>query len=208
MNDPESMLRAGLNRLNLDTDPITVKSLFEFIGLLNKWNRVYNLTSVRTFDSMVSAHLLDCLAVGAYLQGMRILDVGSGAGLPGIPLAVCFSDKRFKLLDSSAKKTRFMLQAASEIALGNVSIEQTRIERYRPRHQFDTVVCRAFGSVERFIAAAGPLARRSGRMLAMKGRYPVGELVGLPKGYDLVAVHKLDVPSLHAQRHLVEIVRR
>ncbi len=208
MNDPESMLHAGLNGLNLKTDPSTVKSLFEFIVLLNKWNRVYNLTSVRTLDLMVAAHLLDCLAVGAHLQGVRILDVGSGAGLPGIPLAVCFSDKKFVLLDSSAKKTRFMLQAVSELALGNVGVEQTRIERYRPRHQFDTVVCRAFGSVERFISAAGPLARRSGCLLAMKGRYPVGELADLPEGYDLVAVHKLNVPSLHALRHLVEIVRR
>lgn len=207
VDEPESKLRAGLNRLHLDVDPITVKRLFEFIVLLNKWNRVYNLTSIRRLDSMVTAHLLDCLSVCAYVQGSRIADVGSGAGLPGIPLAICFSEKKFLLLDSSAKKTRFLHQAVSELALNNVDIEKTRIESYRARHQCDTVVCRAFGSLVQFVTTAGSLCRRSGRMLAMKGRYPVEELIDLPKGFELVAVHKLDVPGMDAQRHLVEIVR-
>jgi 16S rRNA (guanine527-N7)-methyltransferase len=156
---------------------------------------------------MVTAHLLDCLSVCAYVQGSRIADVGSGAGLPGIPLAICCNEKKFLLLDSSAKKTRFLYQVVSELALSNVDIEQTRVESYQARHQCDTVICRAFGSLVQFVTTAGPLCKRSGRMLAMKGRYPAGELIDLPKGFELVAVHKLDVPGTDAQRHLIEIVR-
>ena len=207
MNDPESKLRSGLNKLHLDFDPLAVERLVEFIVLLNKWNRVYNLTSVRGLDSMLTAHLLDCLSVCAYVQGSQIADVGSGAGFPGIPLALYFSEKRFLLLDSSAKKTRFLRQVVSELELSNVEIEQTRIESYRPKRRVETVICRAFGSLVKFITSAGSLCQHSGRMLAMKGQYPVGELHDLPKGYDLVAVYKLEVPFMNAQRHLVEIVR-
>ena len=157
---------------------------------------------------MVTRHILDSLAVLPFVTGPRVLDVGTGPGLPGIPLAVALPDLDFVLLDSNAKKTRFVTQAVTELGLGNVTVVRGRLEDYRPEAPFDTVIARAFASLADFAAAAGPLSAPSGRLLAMKGRRPGEEMAELPAGYVAEAVEALAVPSLEdAERHLV-VIRR
>ena len=156
---------------------------------------------------MVNLHLLDSLTVLPHLHGSRILDVGSGAGLPGIPLAVFSPQREFVLLDANGKKARFMRQAVIDLGLRNVVVEHARTESYHPAEGFDTVISRAFASVADFVRGAGSHCRKGGRLLAMKGRYPDTELEALPVGYRVVDVHALDIPGLTSQRHLIEIAR-
>ena len=210
MTTPESLkvsLATGLNTLGLAVEVPRQQILLDYIALLGKWNRVYNLTAVRDPVEMVPLHLLDSLAVAPHLHGVRILDVGSGPGLPGIPLAAILPELRFTLLDSNGKKTRFMQQAAIELGLSNVDVVHARVENYHPPEGFDTVISRAFASIADFVSLAGPLCRQGGRLLAMKGRYPEDELAGLPAGFKVAAVHALRVPGLDSERHLVEIMR-
>jgi len=196
-------LARGLAALKLTLTPRQYAGLLAYLQLLGKWNRVYNLTAVREPREMVARHLLDSLAVIPYIKGPRVLDVGTGAGLPGIALAVALPDLKFVLLDSVAKKTRFLVQAASELGLTNVTIETQRAENYRPAALFDTVISRAFGSLAEFLVAAGPLCRHGGLLLAMKGRFPQEELTTLPSGYRLREAARLIVPGLDEERHAV-----
>lgn len=170
--------------------------------LLAKWNGTYNLTAVRDPLEMVTRHLLDSLVMVAFLRGARVLDVGTGPGLPGIPLAVARPDLGFTLLDANAKKTRFVVQAVGELALKNVEVVQSRVEKYHPSRTFDTVVSRAFASIADMLAHARHLCAPGGRFLAMKGAYPEEELTALPAGYDHEVV-PLAVPGLDAARHVV-----
>jgi 16S rRNA (guanine527-N7)-methyltransferase len=156
---------------------------------------------------MITAHLLDSLAVHSYIKGPRVLDVGSGAGLPGIPLAVIQSTTEFVLVESNAKKTRFLHQVSYELPLTNIRVERTRIEDYPGQVSFDTVMCRAFGRLSEFVAAAGKYCKHSGRMLALKGRFPEIELACIPSGFKVERVYKLKVPYLEQHRHVVEIMR-
>ena len=151
---------------------------------------------------MVTRHLLDSLAIEAHLRGARVLDVGTGPGLPGIPLAVARPDLGFTLLDANAKKTRFVVQAVGELVLKNVEVVQTRVENYRPSRTFDTVVSRAFASIADMLAHSRHLCAPGGRFLAMKGAYPEEELKALPAGCDIEVV-PLAVPGLDAARHVV-----
>lgn len=197
----------GLESLELTPDPEHVQRLEAFLDLLVRWNRVYNLTSIRERDAMFSKHLLDSLSVHRYITGPRVLDVGSGAGLPGIPLAIIAPTLGFVLLDSSNKKTRFIRQAVIELGLENVDVQQQRIESFDPGYRFDTVISRAFAALGDFVTTTGRLLGANGRLLAMKGRYPEDELDNLPEGFGLQAVHSLQVSGLDAERHLVEMVR-
>jgi 16S rRNA (guanine527-N7)-methyltransferase len=197
----------GLQALKVDLDTTQIKRLLFFLKLIEKWNRVYNLTAVSEPERMVSVHLLDSLSVLSYIKGRSIADVGSGAGLPGIPLAVCQPEKQFVLLDSQARKTRFMKQAIMELKLLNVQVCRVRIESFSETKRFDTVVCRAFSTLSGFISVAGGLCKRSGCMLALKGKYPSSELTDIPAGYELKTVKRLVVPGLKRQRHVVEIVK-
>ncbi len=202
---PEQTLAAGLAALALRLPAGTEDRLLAFVRLLAKWNAVYNLTAVRDPGEMVVRHLLDSLAVAPFLKGPAVLDIGTGAGLPGIPLALARPDLHFVLLDSSAKKTRFLAQAVAELGLANVEVVQGRVEKYRGARKFDTILSRAFGRIADMLAASGHLAAPGGRFLAMKGRYPEEELAALPPGYAVRAVERLGVPGQNAARHVVII---
>ena len=176
-----------------------------FVELLLQWNRAYNLTAVRDPEEVLTKHLLDSLAVLPYVTGSPVLDVGSGAGLPGIPLAVALPDTRFVLLDSNGKKVRFMTHAAAVLPLPNVTALQARIEDYLPEAPFATVLSRAFASLGDFVKLAGHACAPGGRLLAMKGAPSAAELAELPPGFRVREVHRLTVPGLDAERCVVEI---
>jgi 16S rRNA (guanine527-N7)-methyltransferase len=204
-------LSAGIKSLNLDC-PLDVQArLLDYVRLLHKWNRVYNLTAVRDPVQMVTRHLLDSLTVWPYLgkelTGQRILDVGTGAGLPGIPLALLSAakqpDRRFVLLDSNSKKTRFLQQAVTELGLENVQVVHARTESFQPEQGFDIVISRAFASVADMLAGAGQHCVVGGLILAMKGTDPAAELDGLDPAFALEQVQRLQVPGLDEDRHLV-----
>ncbi|MCC6209088.1 MAG: 16S rRNA (guanine(527)-N(7))-methyltransferase RsmG [Gammaproteobacteria bacterium] len=203
----DARLDAGLAALGLALPPAVRRGLLDYLVLLEKWNRAYNLTAVRDRGEMVARHLLDSLSIVPYIKTPRIIDVGSGAGLPGIPLALALPACRLVLLDSNRKKTRFLSQAVAELRLGNVAVESLRAEEYRPDEGFDTVVTRAFASLAEIVAAAGHLCRSDGCLLAMKGRYPAEELAALPPSFRLLAVEPLRVPGLDAERYLVRLAR-
>lgn len=204
---PEAMLADGLAELGLDLSDEQQEKLLSYVDLILKWNRVYNLTSVRNPQQVVSRHILDSLAVYPYIKGPRILDVGSGAGLPGIPLALANPDWQVVMLDSNSKKTRFIQQAVAELALENAVTSNQRVEEYKADPLFDTVISRAFSSVENIAEQAGPLCKQDGRLLAMKGVYPLAELDAVPAGYVVKEVSRLHVPTLDADRHLVWLER-
>ena len=198
-------LAQGLTQLGLDLPDAVQAKLLQFVALLAKWNRSYNLTAVREPAAMVPRHLLDSLAVLPHLQGLRVLDVGSGAGLPGIPLALARPDLQFTLLDSNGKKTRFMTQAVTELGLPNVSVAQSRVEDYQAPAPFDTIITRAFAAVAEVAAATGRLCAPQGQLLLMKGAYPITELEALPTSYTLSEAIRLQVPGLDAERHVLVI---
>jgi 16S rRNA (guanine527-N7)-methyltransferase len=196
-------LREGLALLKIELSVSQVERSLAFVALLQKWNRAYNLTAVRDPGEMLSQHVLDSLSVLPYLWGERLLDVGAGAGLPGIPLAIARPDIQATLLDSNGKKTRFMQQAVLELALDNVEVIKSRLEEYRPARPFDTVTSRAFGSLAEFLQMGAPLCSREGRLLAMKGKNPEQELQGVDlKGFAPV-IQRLQVPGVNAERHIV-----
>lgn len=191
--------------MGLDTDARRIGRLQDYIALMRKWNRVHNLTAIEGDMAMVTHHLLDSLAIMRYLHGDRILDVGSGAGLPGIPLAIYQSERNFTLLDASAKRVRFLRQCTLQLNLVNVAAVHARVERYTHAGGFDTVVSRAFATLADFVLAASHLLAPGGRLLAMKGRDPREELTALPDGFRICGVHALNIPGMDAHRHLVEI---
>ncbi len=196
-------LCAGLAELGLGLDTVTKQRLLDYIALLHKWNRVYNLTAVREPQKMLYQHVLDSLAVLPYIKGPRLLDVGSGAGLPGIPLAIARPDLSVTLLDSNHKKTTFLRQACIELALTNVAVVCDRVESWQPDAGFDQVISRAFSDLGEFVRLAGHLCAPGGTLIGMKGLYPYEELANLPTGTVAEQVISLNVPGLEAQRHLV-----
>lgn len=198
----EKRLQQGLQEMGLDLAAPVREKLLTFLELLEKWNRAYNLTAVRDPEQMVPRHLLDSLSVLPYLQGPRVLDIGTGAGLPGIPLALARPDLEFTLLDSNAKKTRFATQAMHELGLKNVGIVQERVEKFHPAAKFDTLIARAFASIPDMLAASRHLCAPHGRFLVMKGVFPQEELAAVTDGYQ-AEVKALRIPGLDAARHLV-----
>lgn len=198
-------LSAGMMRLSLEPRPEQVRRLLAYIGLLTRWNRTYNLTAVRDPLEMVSRHLLDSMAVAGFLGGDELLDVGSGAGLPGLPLAILRPLDRFILLDSNGKKTRFIRQAAIELGLDNVEVVQSRIEAYRPGRKFATIISRAVTGAAELCAATTHLRGHPARLLLMKGRDPAQELNVPLADAGAYRIHSLDIPFLDGERHLVEI---
>lgn len=206
MIQAESLLRQGLAELPLAASENQVQQLLSFLRLLLKWNRVYNLTAIDRAEDMVGLHLLDSLAVLPHLGGERILDVGTGAGLPGIPLALFETTRQFVLLDSNAKKTRFVTQAVIELGLRNVRVEHARIEQYAPDEGFDRVICRAYAALPEILDQTRRLLRRGGQILALKGRLAESELAPIA-GVEM-QTFKLDVPGIDAERHVVAITVR
>jgi 16S rRNA (guanine527-N7)-methyltransferase len=203
MDKLDRRLAEGLAALGISAAPEQQARLMAFLALMQKWNRTYNLTAIRDLRTAVDLHLLDSLTAWPYLHGGRILDVGTGAGLPGIPLAIVSEGQRFVLLDSNAKKTRFVQQAVIELGLKNVDVVTARVEQYRPECGFDTVLARAFASLGEIVAATERLLAPHGRILAQKGQWPQEEIENLKN--HAVRVHRLAIPGLDVERHLVEI---
>ncbi|MCC8986655.1 MAG: 16S rRNA (guanine(527)-N(7))-methyltransferase RsmG [Candidatus Contendobacter sp.] len=201
----EQSIIEGSERLNIPLPVDASRRLTNYLTLLERWNRAYNLTAVRDPAAMVVRHLLDSLSILPWLQGPKVLDVGSGAGLPGLPLAITRPDCAFCLLDSNGKRTRFLIQAVAELQLPNVSVIRSRVEDYQPATRFNSVVSRAFATLADMAANAGRLCAPDGRLLAMKGVFPDDELARLPPGYVVVGVYPLHVPHLEAERHLVHL---
>ena len=203
--DPLRRLKHGLKQLELRLSDQQSAKLIDFVELLEKWNRVYNLTAIRDRQLSVSAHLLDCLAVAPYLTGRRVLDVGSGAGLPGIPLAIARPEWDFVLLDSNQKKAAFLRQAVAELRLKNANVTCERVEAWRPVQRFDSIICRALASLTDFVSLSKHLLAPGGTFAAMKGAYPHEEIAQLSAEYRVKEVFPLAIPELNAQRHLVLI---
>ncbi|APS57565.1 16S rRNA (guanine(527)-N(7))-methyltransferase RsmG [Piscirickettsia salmonis] len=195
----------GINQLNLSLGDDQVNLLIDYVQLLNKWNKTYNLTAIRDINEMISVHLLDSLAVAPYLQGYDILDVGTGAGLPGIPLAICFPEYNFTLLDSNGKKTRFVQQAVLTLGLKNINVVQSRIEHFVSQDKFTTIISRAFAAIDDMLKGAAHLCRHQGEFLAMKGIDPEKEWQAVAADYHLLETIKLSVPFIDGDRHLVRI---
>jgi 16S rRNA (guanine527-N7)-methyltransferase len=198
-------LAQGIVQLGLALPPPTQQRLLDYVALLQKWNKVYNLTAVREAQKMVGHHLFDCLAVVPHVSAATILDVGSGAGLPGIPLALALPRAQVTLLDSGHKKAAFLRQAVIELKLANAEVVCERVEDWRPSRRFELVISRAFSDLPEFAALAGHLVAPGGVLAAMKGVYPHAELAQLPAGYRLKQALPLHVPGVRGERHLVLI---
>jgi 16S rRNA (guanine527-N7)-methyltransferase len=189
-----------------DTPAGTRQRIDTYLDLLEKWNRVYNLTAVRARAEMETLHVQDALAVLPWLPadaGLRVLDVGSGAGIPGIPLALARPDAHFVLLDANSKKTAFLAQAIIELGLRNVRVATARVEAFRPAEPFDVVVSRAFSDLATFVRVAAPQIAPGGLIVAMKGVLPHDEIAALPAQFHVVGTPSLAIPGLAAARHLV-----
>ncbi|WP_279243960.1 16S rRNA (guanine(527)-N(7))-methyltransferase RsmG [Candidatus Litorirhabdus singularis] len=202
------LLRQGLQALEIeDSDGDLATKLEQYLELLLRWNKAYNLTAVRDAEAMVSRHFLDSLACAPYLRPnmQRVLDVGTGAGLPGIPLALLFPQREFHLLDSNGKKARFLFQVKTELSLDNISVHNQRAESFVPSQRYDAVISRAFASLQDMVECCQHLCLDNGCYLAMKGQYPQSELAAVADKCTLVAAHALDVPGLNEQRHLIEL---
>ncbi|WP_278361380.1 16S rRNA (guanine(527)-N(7))-methyltransferase RsmG [Stutzerimonas kunmingensis] len=199
----------GAQALGVELSEGQQQQLLAYLALLIKWNKAYNLTAVRDPDEMVSRHLLDSLSVVSFVaeSGQTWLDVGSGGGMPGVPLAIMFPDRSFTLLDSNGKKTRFLTQVKLELKLANLEVVHSRVEQFQPAEAFDGITSRAFSSLEDFASWTRHLGNTQTRWLAMKGVQPDYELQRLPADFRLDACHVLKVPGCQGQRHLL-ILRR
>lgn len=207
MNQAE-ILDAGICSLGLALPDGAPDQLLAYLALLQKWNRTYNLTAVRDETDMVTHHLLDSLVILPYLGGVaRLADVGSGAGLPGLVLAIGRPKLEVVSIEASQKKAAFQQQAKMELGLGNVSVYCGRVETLEPGVQFDAVISRAFSSLAEFVRLTDRLVGRDGRLLAMKGTVPADEIAALPAGWRVATTHRLLVPGLDAQRHLIVLER-
>ncbi|MDX1635249.1 MAG: 16S rRNA (guanine(527)-N(7))-methyltransferase RsmG [Marinobacter sp.] len=209
MMDPRwsGQLRAGLDSLGLALDGQQQDRLLAFLGLLAKWNRAYNLTAVREPGEMVSRQLLDSLSVLPWVDAEALLDVGAGGGLPGIPLAIALPERRFTLLDSNSKKTRFLTQCVLELKLGNVTVIHGRAETCTPDVKYRQISSRAFTALANLVDWCGHLLADDGQFLAMKGQFPDDEVAALPAGWRVRAHHALQVPGCAGERHLLLIDR-
>ena len=199
-------LEAGLRQLGLDA--ALAEPLLAYLALLARWNQTYNLTAIRDTREMLVKHLLDSLAMHAHLDGIETLaDLGTGPGLPGIPLAIARPGLQVTLVESNGKKARFLREAVRQLKLGNASVVESRIEAFDAPGRFDAITARALATLPLILELGGHLPKADGRLLAMKGVLPADEIATLPAGWRLAAVHPLRVPGLEAERHLVEIVR-
>lgn len=207
-DDLHRAIREGGAELGLSLDEAASERLAALIRLLDKWNRVYNLTAVRRPEEMVTRHILDSLSVLPYLSGRRLLDVGTGAGLPGLPLAVACPHIAFTLLDANTKKLRFVRQAVAELALDNVEVVHARMQEYQPAQAFDMVISRAVASLDELYRQSVHLLADGGHMLFMKGTLPGPEMADFAPGREALHTESLRIPGLDAQRHLLWFEKR
>jgi 16S rRNA (guanine527-N7)-methyltransferase len=201
------MLCAGAKEIGIDLSAERAESLLQLVDELELANAQFNLTAIRDRPGMLYKHVLDSLSLQPYLRGERMADVGTGAGFPGMALAVVNPERHFTLIEATGKKARFVEQTAARIGLRNAQVANVRAETYRPVELFDTVMARALSSLADFVAYAGHLCAPGGRLLAMKGKRPDEEISALPKSFRVLAVHRLKVPGLPDERHLVELAK-
>jgi 16S rRNA (guanine527-N7)-methyltransferase len=195
----------GAGELHLPLGAVEAETLLKLIDELESANAQFNLTAIRDRPGMLRKHVLDSLSVQQFMRGTRIADVGTGAGFPGLPLAVVNPRKHFALIEATGKKARFVERTAQRLSLGNVEVVNERAERHRPLEGFDIVIARALSSLADFVAYAGHLCAPGGRMLAMKGKRPDEEISALPKSFRVLAVHRVKLPGLDDERHIVEL---
>lgn len=198
-----AQLEQGLLALGVELPPAARQKLLDYAALLYKWNKTFSLTAMREQDQAISHHLLDSLAILPHVPPGTLLDVGSGGGMPGIPLAIAAPELRVTLLDSNSKKTAFLQQAAIELGLPNISVHCGRVEQYHPDSGFSAITSRAFSSLAEFTALSRHLLGAGGLWLAMKGAWPHDEINGLSPDVQLEGVHRLQVPGVDGERHLV-----
>jgi 16S rRNA (guanine527-N7)-methyltransferase len=200
-------LQKMLAQTELKVTDLQQKQLVQLVELLNKWNKAYNLTSVREPEQMLVKHIMDSIVVSPYLQGDRLIDVGTGPGLPGLPLAILNPDKKFTLLDSLGKRIRFIRQAVLALGLKNVEFVQSRVEEYQPEEKFDVVLSRAFASLQDMLFWCKHLPNETGHFLALKGQLPEQEIAQLNKQFKFIESISLRVPNLEGERCLVKVKR-
>ncbi|GAA4650866.1 16S rRNA (guanine(527)-N(7))-methyltransferase RsmG [Kistimonas scapharcae] len=208
MHGIEGLLAVGVDAMGLEASDQQLGQLAAYVELMAKWNQVYNLTAIRDKNAMVSRHILDSLTLVPHVSGENLLDVGSGPGLPGIPLAIMFPERQFSVLDCNGKKTRFMTQAKTALGLNNVTVENRRVEEWQVETGFDEITSRAFSSLEDMVTGTSHLLAEGGRWLAMKGIHPDEELAQLQAvrpDVQLVKSIQLSVPGCDGERHLVII---
>jgi 16S rRNA (guanine527-N7)-methyltransferase len=199
------LLAAGAAEIGIALDATGAEALLKLVDELEAGNAQFNLTAIRDRLGMLRKHVLDSLSLQPYLRGVRLADIGTGAGFPGLPLAIVNPQRRFTLVEATGKKARFVEQTVRRLGCENVQVEHARAENYRPFELFDTVMARALSSLADFAAYAGHLCAPDGRLLAMKGKRPDEEISALPRSFRVLAVHRLKVPGLDDERHLVEI---
>lgn len=203
----KARLVAGAQELGIALEPAQAAAMMTLLEELLDWNRRVNLTAITEPEDMVDKHLLDSLSIQPFLRGRRIADIGTGAGFPGIPLAIVNPKRHFTLIEATGKKVAFVRHALATLGISNAEVIQARSETWKPRALFDCVIARALGKLGDFIKVSGHLCARDGRMLAMKGRHPTGEIEELPRGWRVRALHDLQVPGLAAARCVVVIER-
>jgi 16S rRNA (guanine527-N7)-methyltransferase len=207
-NELMIQLKKGLKNMDLSIDESKQEQLVAFVLLLDKWNKAYNLTSVREPEQMMIKHILDSLAIGPHLNQVKYIDVGTGPGLPGIPLAIVFPEKHFTLLDSLGKRIRFIKQVIFELKLNNINTVQSRVEQFIPDDPYDSVITRAFASIKDMLHWCQHLVDSQGQFLALKGLLPEEEIEQIPEGYSIVDAIELAVPGLEGERHLIKIKKQ
>jgi len=200
-------LQKMLALTELEVTDYQQNQLVQLVELLNKWNKAYNLTSVRDPSQMLVKHIMDSIVVSPYLQGNRLIDVGTGPGLPGLPLAILNPDKKFVLLDSLGKRLSFIRQAVLALGLKNVEFIQSRVEEYQPEEKFDVVLSRAFASLQDMLFWCKHLPKETGLFLALKGQFPKQEIAQLDKTFEFIESISLHVPNLEGERCLVKVKR-
>lgn len=200
-----TILAQGIAGMGLDVSTEKQAKLVEYVERIHKWNKAFNLTSVRDPEQMMVKHILDSLAVAPFIEQTRLIDVGTGPGLPGIPLAILFPEKHFTLLDSLGKRVRFMKQCGFEMKLNNIEPIQSRVELHQPDVPYDAVLSRAFASLKDMLHWCAHLVDSKGQFLALKGQYPNDEIAEVEQEFSVVSVNPLAVPGLVGERHLVTL---
>jgi len=201
-------LKTLLKETPLELSDQQITSLVDYVELLNKWNKAYNLTSVRNPEEMIIKHIMDSLMVGPLLEGKNFIDVGTGPGLPGIPLSIAYPEKNFVLLDSLGKRITFLKQAIYQLSIKNATPVQSRVEHYHPEEPLDGVLSRAFSSLNDMVTWCDHLVSKDqGKFLALKGQFPQQEIDDLPDNIQMLKSHTIIVPQLNAERHLIELIK-
>ena len=201
-------LQAGIDRLGITCTIQQLDKLLQYVDMLERWNKAFNLTAVRNPIQMIDLHILDSLVVLSHIdQSQNIIDVGTGPGLPGIPLAIMSPEKKFTLLDSNGKKTRFLFQVINDLGLDNAVEVNGRVEGFEPDYKFDTVLSRAFSSIPDMLKNCAHLISTKGSFMAMKGKNPESELSQLDKNYKVSDLCRLNVPGVDGERHLIKIIK-